>query len=56
MTKTTMDDDEANELRLYANEIMYRLYQAKQAGQIAMLVRYGQQALEDLSTKSPKSP
>lgn len=54
--KPKMSDDEANELRLVANEIMSRLYEAGQLTQLRILELYATQALKTAKTMTGKTP
>lgn len=48
---TKMTDDEANELRLYANEICRRLWEAGQEDQLKILHHYIEVALQTKKAK-----
>lgn len=51
-----MDDQTANTLRLYANEIMRQLYEAGQLDQLRILEIYAARALEVAKEKTGKVP
>jgi hypothetical protein len=44
--------EEANELRLIANEIMRRLYESKHTGQLEILTGYGKACVDLLKSKA----
>ena len=47
-----MTDDQANQLRLHANQIMWNLHAAGQVEQLKILKMYAESAVEDLSSKA----
>lgn len=51
-----MTDKEANDFRLYANEIMRRLYEAGQLDQLRILELYATNALQTAKEKTGKVP
>ena len=51
-----MDDNEANEKRLIANEIMRQLYEAGQLTQLRLLELYATAALKTAKEKTGKVP
>lgn len=51
-----MDDKTANDLRLYANEIMRRLYEAGQLDQLRILELYAKGCIDDAKELTGKVP
>jgi hypothetical protein len=46
-----MTDEEANEIRLIANEIMRRLYENGKRSQLDLLQKYALRAIEEIDKK-----
>jgi hypothetical protein len=54
--KETMSDEEANDIRLIANEIINRLYKADKREQLWILMSYAKVAIEYIDNKKENTP